>query len=118
MGTTILILLTGLLAGTLSSLLGIGGGIILVPGMVYLLGMELNKAIGTSLAIIIPTALIGVYRHNLNGNVDWHAMPLIAIGTITGAFIGTWLIQYLPPAILRKIFVVFLLITAFKMWKG
>ncbi|MFZ7101468.1 MAG: sulfite exporter TauE/SafE family protein [Peptococcaceae bacterium] len=118
MSTTVIILIVGLLAGTLSSLLGIGGGIILVPGMVFVLGMEMSKAIGTSLAIIIPTAVMGVYRHNLNGNIDWKVCLLIAVGSVTGAYIGAWLSEYLSADVLRKIFVIFMLVTAFRMWRG
>ncbi|MFZ5943135.1 MAG: sulfite exporter TauE/SafE family protein [Bacillota bacterium] len=116
--TTILIISLGLLAGTMSALLGIGGGIVLVPGMIYLLGMEINKAIGTSLAIIIPTAVMGVYRHNAHGNIDWKAAVLIALGGVVGAYFGAWLSEYLPADVLKKIFVVFLLITAFRLWRG
>jgi len=116
--STVLVLILGLVAGIFSALLGVGGGIILIPGMVFLLGMELHKAIGTSLAIIIPTALMGVYRHNLHGNIEWTSVLLIVVGSVVGAYIGAWGSNFLSPDTLRKIFVVFLLLTAFKMWRG
>lgn len=112
------VIILGLCAGIFSALLGVGGGVILVPGMVFLLGMEMHKAIGTSLAIIIPTALMGVYRHNIHGNIDWKIGLLIAVGSIIGAYAGAWISNFLPENILKKIFVIFLLVTAFKMWRG
>jgi len=114
----IYIISLGLAAGIFSALLGVGGGVILVPGMVFLLGVEMHKAIGTSLAIIIPTAIMGVYRHNLQGNIEWKSIVLIVGGSIVGAYIGAWISNFLPAETLRKIFVVFMLLTAFKMWKG
>lgn len=113
-----LIIGLGLLAGIFSALLGVGGGVILVPGMVYLLGMEMHKAIGTSLVIILPTALMGVYRHNLMGNIEWKSSLLIIVGSVVGAYVGAWVSSFLPAEVLKKIFVVFLLVTAFKMWRG
>ncbi|MGI6224948.1 MAG: sulfite exporter TauE/SafE family protein [Peptococcales bacterium] len=116
--STVLVIGLGLAAGIFSALLGVGGGVILVPGMVFLLGIEMHKAIGTSLAIILPTALMGVYRHNLHGNIEWKSSLLIILGSIVGAYVGAWLSNYLSADTLRKIFVVFMLVTAFKMWRG
>lgn len=116
--STAIVISLGLAAGIFSALLGVGGGVILVPGMVFLLGMEMHKAIGTSLAIIIPTALMGVYRHNLHGNIEWKSSLLIIVGSIGGAYIGAWISNFLPAETLRKIFVIFMLVTAFKMWRG
>lgn len=113
-----IIITLGLAAGILSSLLGIGGGVILVPGMMYLLGFSIKTAAGTSLAIIIPTAIIGVYQHNALGNIDWKTVLLISIGTVTGAYLGVWLGKIMPVYILRKVFAVLLIISAVKMWKG
>jgi len=116
--TTITVLLLGLAAGVLSALLGVGGGVILVPGMMYLLKLPIKVAIGTSLAIIIPTAVIGVYRHSISGNVDWKIMALVSLGAITGAYVGAWISNMLPADTLRKIFVIFLIVMAIKIWRG
>ncbi|MEL7567174.1 MAG: sulfite exporter TauE/SafE family protein [Dehalobacterium sp.] len=115
---TIAVLLLGLSAGVLSSLLGVGGGIILVPGMMYLLKIPTKIAIGTSLAVIIPTAVIGVYKHSINGNVNWKVTLLISLGTITGAYLGATLNEMLPAAAIRKIFVLLLIVMAIKIWRG
>ncbi|WP_366924683.1 sulfite exporter TauE/SafE family protein [Metallumcola ferriviriculae] len=112
------IILLGLLAGVLSSLLGIGGGIVLVPGMIYLLGLPVDKAVGTSLAIILPTALVGVYRHTTYGNVDWKAGLLIIVGSVTGAWLGAWLSRLIPAEILKKLFAGLIVLVAIKMWRG
>jgi len=114
----VIVVLLGLSAGVLSSLLGVGGGIILVPGMMFLLNVPIKTAVGTSLAIILPTALIGVYRHTTLGNVDWKVAVLISIGTVVGAYLGVWLNEYLPEDIVKKIFVVLLLFMAVKIWRG
>lgn len=113
-----MIVLLGLVAGILSSLLGIGGGILLVPGMIYLLQLPMEIAVGTSLAIILPTALVGVYRHNAYGNVDWKVALLIMTGSVTGAYLGAWLSRFIPAPILKKVFAVFILLVAVKMWRG
>jgi len=115
---TVLIIIMGLIAGILSSLLGIGGGILLVPGLIFLLNFEIHKAIGTSLAVILPTALIGVYRHNVYGNINWKTGLLIAIGSVIGAYLGAWLSKILPAEILKKTFVIFILVIAFKLWRS
>ena len=111
-------IILGLAAGILSSLLGIGGGILLVPGMTFLLGLPIEKAVGTSLAIILPTALVGVYRHSVYGNVNWKIGLLIMVGSVTGAYIGAWLSRFIPAELLKKIFAVFILLIAVKMWRG
>ncbi len=112
------VVLLGLIAGVLSSLLGIGGGIVLVPGMIYLLNLPVDKAVGTSLAIILPTALMGVYRHSVYGNVNWKVALLIITGSVTGAYLGAWLSRFVPADILKKIFALFITLVAIKMWRG
>ncbi|MGI6679258.1 MAG: sulfite exporter TauE/SafE family protein [Dehalobacterium sp.] len=112
------IILLGLVAGILSALLGVGGGIILVPGMMYLLKLPIKIAVGTSLAIIIPTSIMGVYQHHLNGNVNWKVMLLISAGAILGAYIGAILNEHLSADTLRKIFAILLIIIAIKTWHG
>jgi len=113
-----LVIFLGFIAGTLSSLLGIGGGIVLVPGMVFLLDLPIKKAIGTSLAIIIPTALMGVYQHTTYGNVNWRWVFLITIGSISGAYIGALLGRFIPVDILKKVFAILIVIVAVKLWRG
>jgi len=96
----------GLAVGILSGLLGIGGGILMVPALTLLWGMKMHIAIGTSLAVMIPSALAGVLRHHFSyGNVDFVVAILVAIGAIVGSFcIGAPLAEVLPSSVLKRIF--------------
>ena len=118
MSLSILILtaVISLLAGIFSGLLGIGGGLILVPLFHYLLKMNLHAAIGTSLAIIVPTALIGASRHASGHFIDWRIFLFSTIFAIIGGFLGAGISMNLDVILLRKIFAVFLLLIAFKMF--
>ena len=115
---TILILtaIISLIAGVFSGLLGIGGGLILVPLFHYILKMNMHVAIGTSLAIIVPTALIGTFRHASGSFVDWRIFIYSVIFAVIGGFIGAGISMNLDVALLRKIFAVFLVLIAIKMF--
>lgn len=107
--------LISLLAGVLSGILGIGGGLILVPLFHYVLKMDMHLAIGTSLAIIVPTALIGAFRHASGSFVDWRIFFFSAVFAVLGGFIGASISVSLDVVLLRRIFAVFLLLIALKM---
>jgi len=96
----------GLSVGTLSGLLGIGGGVLMVPALVLLWGMKIHLAIGTSLAVMIPSALAGTLRHHYSyGNVDFIVAGLVGLGAVVGSFcLGAPLANYLPAETLRKVF--------------
>lgn len=98
---------TGLLAGLLSGLFGVGGGTVIVPLLVMFLTFNQRLAAGTSLAAIVPTAAVGVISYALNGSVDWLAAILLAIGGIVGTQIGTRLIHHISQTALRWTFVGF-----------
>ena len=105
----------GLLAGVMSGLLGVGGGIIIVPAAIFLFGATSKVAVGTSLAAILPTVLISASRHAMMGNVDWKLVGYIVAGSVVGAFAGTSLINVVPDLWLRRTFAVLLVATAVKM---
>lgn len=107
---------SGILGGVLSGLLGIGGGIVMVPIFYYGLKMNLHTAIGSSLAIIVPTALIGSITHYLNGHVDMKLAGIVAVFAIIGGFFGARLSGCTDVNILRKVFAVIMLIVAVKMF--
>jgi uncharacterized protein len=111
-----LIILIGLTSGTLSGLLGIGGGVIMVPLFYYLLGMELPRAIGTSLAIIIPTSLAGSITHSRLQNIDYKILLGVAVFAIIGSIIGALLTSHLSTAIIRKTFALVLAAVAIKLF--
>jgi uncharacterized membrane protein YfcA len=107
--------MVGLLAGALSGLFGVGGGILIVPGLVLILGMGQRRAHGTSLAAILPIALSGVAAYELEGAVDWPAAGLIVVGAAGGAVLGTHALRRLSERLLRMLFGLFLLLTAVQM---
>ncbi|ODT40060.1 MAG: permease [Microbacterium sp. SCN 70-200] len=100
----------GLAAGLLSGLFGVGGGTVIVPMLVLLLGFEQKRAAGTSLAAIVPTATVGVISYAVHGSVAWIPALILALGAVFGAQIGTWLLARLPQNVIRWGFVAFLLI--------
>jgi uncharacterized protein len=105
----------GALAGLLAGLFGVGGGILIVPGLVLLLRMEQRRAHGTSLAAIIPIAASGILGFALRDSVDWVAAALLSVGAMAGALLGTRALQRLRPRALRIGFALFLLATAVRL---
>ena len=107
----------GLAVGIVSGLLGIGGGVLMVPAIVYIWGRSMQIAVGTSLAVMIPSALAGVLRHHFSfANVDFRLAGLLAIGAVVGSYaIGAPLAEYLPSEVLKKIFGVLMVIIGLKM---
>lgn len=114
----ILILLAiGLAAGVLSGLFGIGGGVLIVPALVYFGGLPFKVATGTSLgALLLPVGLLGAMTYWKAGNLDVRASLLVAIGLFLGAYVGARLAQGTPPATLQRLFALFLLLVAIRMF--
>lgn len=102
----------GLAAGALSGLFGVGGGIVIVPGLVLLSRMDQRLAHGTSLAAILPIAASGAVGFATAGSVDWPVAAFLAGGGMIGAAVGTGVLQRAPEHALRIGFAVLLLITA------
>lgn len=98
----------GLAAGLLSGLFGVGGGTVIVPMLVLLLGFDQRLASGTSLAAIVPTAAVGVVSYAVHGSVAWIAGIILAVGAVIGAQIGTWLLHRMSVVVLRWAFIAFL----------
>ena len=112
-------ILLGIIAGTASGLLGIGGGVIIVPALVLsATAFNQKTAQGTALAVMVPLAIVGTIRYMQNPDItiSWSVVILIASGAVAGALIGTALAVRLPVHILRKIFAVLMVIVAFKMF--
>ena len=104
--------LLGLAAGLLSGLFGVGGGILIVPGLVLLLGLQQRLAHGTSLAAILPIAVSGVVGYGVHGLVDFPVAGLVSAGAVLGALAGTMLLARIPQRALRLTFAGLLLLTA------
>ena len=117
---TIIFLLIGVGAGILSGLFGIGGGIIIVPSLIYLAKMTPQQATGTSLAaLVLPLgAAVGAYTYYRNGHLQIAPAIFIALGMIGGAFLGAQLAASVDAIVLRRAFAVLLLVMAGKMWVG
>jgi uncharacterized membrane protein YfcA len=109
-------LVLGLLVGLFSGFLGIGGGALVVPALVLLVGMNQHLAQGTSLAVILLAAPAGALEHARRGNVIMRLVPMLAIGSAIGGPIASWLAQGLPRATLTRAFALFLLANAVHTW--
>ena len=104
--------IVGLAAGLLGGLFGVGGGLIIVPGLVSLAGMDRRLAHGTSLAATLPIAAASLITYVSHGNVDWPVALFLAIGAIVGAIVGTTLLHIIPKNVLIVVFVITVLATA------
>ena len=102
-------LLLGGAAGVLSGLMGVGGGVILVPAMVLLFGFTQHASEGTSLLIIIPTAIVGSIRHAKHGYTDWRLAWILGLGGLVGAWLGADVALRLEAEVLQRLFAIFLL---------
>lgn len=108
----------GLCAGVLSGTLGLGSGIIFVPALVLVCGFAQKSAQGTALAVMVPMTLAGAIRYWRNPDIDMNGVVilLIALGAVAGAVVGAELAARLPGGTLRKLFALFLVIVAVKMF--
>jgi uncharacterized membrane protein YfcA len=107
----------GLGAGVLSGLVGIGGGIIIVPALVYFFGMDQKTAQGTSLAVLLPpTGLLAFMRYYKAGHVDVKIGVMVVVGLLIGGWFGGGYAQQLPQLAIRRIFCVVMVLAAAKMW--
>lgn len=115
LGDLVQLALIGLAAGFLAGLLGIGGGVVMVPAMVLLLGFDQHVAQGTSLVVIIPAALSGSYTHHRNGRLFLRDAAILAAGGVIGAVFGSVFALSIDEDVLRRLFAGFLLIIAGRM---
>lgn len=116
---TFFVFLLGLGAGVLSGLFGIGGGIIIVPGLIYLFGLSQHKAQGTSLvALLLPVGLLAVLKYYKAGHVEIFSGLLLALGLFLGAYFGANIAESLPTPLLKRLFGGLFLIIAIRMLLG
>lgn len=111
----ILIAIIGVVAGVLSGLLGVGGGLVIVPMLVYVAGLNIHQAIATSLVIIVPTAAVGALRHFWAGNIVWQYVLIVSLFAMAGGFLGAHWATEISGTALKKIFAVFLVAVAVRM---
>ncbi|KAM9862001.1 sulfite exporter TauE/SafE family protein [Leucobacter sp. BZR 635] len=106
----------GVMGGLLSGLFGIGGGTIIVPALALWLSMPQKLSAGTSVAAILPTAIVGATSYAVQGNVDWMAALLLAVGIIVGAQLGSLLLSKLPVGAIQWGFMGFLAVVIVSLW--
>jgi hypothetical protein len=102
----------GFVLGVASGLMGIGGGILLMPVMLYGFGISLRNAAGTGILLLFVTVVVGTVEQALHGNVDLGLAMVILVGSSIGSQIGTLITHYLPNRKLRLIFVGLIIVTA------
>jgi uncharacterized protein len=114
--TMLIIILVGIAAGVLGGLVGVGGGIIIVPALVYFIGFSQKTAQGTSLGLImLPVGIFGVLQYYKQGHVDFRVVGILAIGFLLGSYFGSKIALSLPQETIKKIFAVLMIIIAIKM---
>ena len=114
--TIIILLLIGLAAGILGGMVGVGGGIIIVPGLIYFLGFTQMQAQGTSLAmILLPVGILGVMQYYKAGNVDVSIVLILAAGFLIGSFVGSKISHSIPQESVKKFFAILMLVIGIKM---
>jgi uncharacterized protein len=107
----------GLCAGLLSGLFGIGGGILIVPALLFFARMQPAMATGTSLgALLLPVGALGAWQYYKAGNVNIGASLLISLGLFCGAYFGAKLGLSLDPSTAKRSFAVFLLLVSARIW--
>lgn len=115
---SILLILLGLLTGSLSGLLGIGGGIILVPALHHLFKLPMSQAVGTSLLIIIPAAVVGSFTHYNAGNLQAKLAVFVMVGAALGGYVGASLVRFVPELLLKRAFAILMIYIAVRMFFG
>ena len=115
--TTVLILLAiGLFSGMLGGMVGIGGGIVIVPALIYLLGFSQLNAQGTSLALIMfPVGVLGVVNYYKQGHIDFNIVFILAAGFVIGSFLGSKFAMNIPQVFVKKSFAMLMIVIAMKM---
>ncbi|MGQ9626096.1 MAG: TSUP family transporter [Anaerolineae bacterium] len=115
----LLYILLGLFAGTMSGLIGIGGGIFIIPALVYLFGFTQHQAQGTTLALLVPPiGLLAAWTYYRYGYVDLKVAAFICLGFFLGGLLGAKIAISVPNELLRRIFGVALLFIALRMIIG
>jgi uncharacterized protein len=117
----VLAALIGLIGGISSGLFGVGGGVVMVPAMLFFTVLAIRdtqQAVGTSLIVIIPTAIIGAFKHKTLGNINWPIALMLVPGAIVGGWIGASLTAEISSENLKRLFGGFLILVGAKLLLG
>ena len=114
--TIIILIIIGFATGVLGGMVGVGGGVILVPALVFILGFSQLDAQGTSLALIMfPVGLLAVIQYYKQGHVNFNIVFLLAIGFVIGSFLGSKISLSIPQQTVKRVFAILMLVIAIKM---
>lgn len=114
--TILILVLIGVLAGILSGFVGVGGGVIIVPALVYALGMSQYEAQGTSLfVLLLPVGILAVMNYSKSGEINWKFGLIIAVTFVIGGFIGSKLALKISPALVKLIFGIIMALVSIKL---
>jgi len=112
-----LALLVGVVIGVVSGIVGIGGGVLFIPALIWLFGMDQHKAQGTSLgALLAPVGIFAFLEYHRHGNADLRIALLLAAGFLAGGYFGAVGAQYIPELWLRRIFAIMLVVIGGRMF--
>ena len=115
-GSFIILLVIGLAAGILGGFAGVGGGVIVIPALIFALGMTQFEAQGTSLAMMIPPiGIMAAYNYYQDGHVNWRYALVLAIFFVIGGYIGSKLVLNIPQGTVKKGFAIFIILIGIKM---
>lgn len=119
MEAILILLVLGLLAGVLSGMIGIGGGVIIVPALVYFIGYSQHQAQGTVLFMfLIPIGILGVFNYYQAGHIEFKTAMIMATTFIVGSYLGSKMAISIDQATLKKVFGFILLVISIKMVLG
>jgi uncharacterized membrane protein YfcA len=114
--TIIILLSIGLFAGMLSGFVGVGGGVVIVPALVFFLGLTQHQAQGTSLFILVlPVGILAVMNYSKTANINWSYGIVIALAFIVGGFLGSKLSLKLSPSVVKLAFGIIMAFVSFKL---
>lgn len=116
--TTLFLICIGIIAGILSGMFGVGGGVVMVPLMVFLLGYSQHQAQGTSLAVLaVPVTLLAAFQYHKTtaDGLDWRYALVIAVTFVVGGYLGSKIAIAIDQNILKKLFGVLMLVAALKL---
>jgi uncharacterized membrane protein YfcA len=112
----LILIAVGICAGVLSGLVGVGGGIIIVPALVFFLAFSQKMAQGTSLGILLlPVGILGVFQYYKQGYIDMRVVVIISLAFLFGSYFGSKIALSLPQETVKKIFAVMMMVIAVKM---
>ncbi|HAN18537.1 MAG TPA: permease [Bacteroidales bacterium] len=116
MNELVLLIIIGLFAGFVGGALGLGGGIIIVPALVFIMGFTQHQAQGTSLAaLLLPVGIFAVIHYAKHNYIDYKFAAILIVASILGSYLGSLVSTYLPEKTLKTIFGIFMLLISLKM---